>query len=208
LPIGQDGTATADLAPGEYSLCELEAPIGYALNLDGVSITIKAGGTTKVTITNTLLVADETGELLVIKKAEGTGKPLSGAVFGVYRASDNRKLSEITSGADGAVTLALTPGDYYLLEQTAPSGYALETARISLTVRKGVTVKVEITNTLIGQDKPTPAPTAPANPTIPGISISKTGEDFPTMNYVLAALFLCLSVACGTALYRDRKRAA
>ncbi len=148
LTTGADGTATsAALLAGNYYLLELKAPTGMTLKTDKVYFSLTAGETKEITVMNSLEVsAEPTGNLHLTKKAEITGTPLSGAVFGVYNALTNVKGTEITTAADGTAVCALPEGSYYLLELKAPTGYALEPAQIPFEVTVNATVKVEVTN--------------------------------------------------------------
>jgi hypothetical protein len=139
-----------------------------------------------------------TGELLIIKKAEQTGDPLYGAVFGVYSAEDDAKIIELTTDADGKVSLALEPGGYYLKELRAPYGYQLEPAKIYFTITANVTVKVEVTNI---RDTDIPDGDLPLG----SITIPKTGFDFPIGNYALAGFLWGIALLCGFMLYRGWK---
>lgn len=77
-------------------------------------------------------------------KYDGSKNPktaLPGATFGLYKGAD--KIAEGTSAADGKVVfksgsdangLRLKEGTYTVKELTAPSGYALSTAEISVTI--------------------------------------------------------------------------
>ena len=195
ITTGGDGTASYELPAGDYYLRELKAPDGYVLSADKVPFTVKSGETTELTVTNMPEKAESTGTLLIIKKAEKTGKPLSGAVFGVYDAATDEKVAEITTGGDGTASYELPAGDYYLRELKAPEGYALEKAKIPFTVKSEVTVKIEVTNML-----------ADINPVTGGaartISVPKTGGASPALNYVLAALCMSISIICGLMLCR------
>ena len=123
-----------------------------------------------------------------MKKAAGSGQPLPGAVFEVFTLADNKKAGEIISGADGTAVLSLPAGDYYLLEKTAPAGFKLESARILFRIKAGAVVKVEVTNMKEDGSQPV-QPSKPNPPTgTPDISIPKTGEAFPTLDYMLAGL--------------------
>ena len=128
------------------------------------------------------------GTLQIIKQAEQSGNPLSGAVFGVYRVSDNKKLIELTTDADGRASLYLDPGEYYLRELKPPYGYMLEPARIYFTVKSGILVKVEVTNQRDINISDNNAPGI--------ISIPKTGEDFLTANIVFGVLLIFTSLIC------------
>lgn len=208
------GESTLTLEAGEYYLRERKAPQGYALSEDKTDFKIKAGETREITVANKLLepaapaTPDGKGTLQLVKKAEGTGKPLSGAVFEVFSLSDDTRAGEITSGSDGTARLALPAGEYYLREKTAPAGYRLESARILFRVKTGVTVTVEVTNVKENGSQPVQpsGPAQPGNSSTPIISIPKTGEAFPTLNYTLAGLLFGIAGACDLILWRDRKR--
>jgi uncharacterized surface anchored protein len=199
------GEATLELALGDYYLRELEAPAGFRLDSGRLAFRIKFGETKEITIVNKAKAAT-TGTLLLIKKSEN-GKALSGAVFEVFSLSDNKKVGGITSGSDGTAALSLTPGEYYLLEKTPPIGYKLETARILFRVKAGDTVKVEVTNVKDDGGQPV-QPTKPNPPTggSTNITIPKTGEVFPTQNYVLAGLMFAFAGVCGFALWWERRK--
>ena len=195
ITTGSDGMVSYELTAESYYLRELKAPDGYVLSADKVPFTVKSGETTELTVTNMPEKTENTGTLLIIKKAEKTGKPLSGAVFGVYDASTDEKVAEITTGGDGMVSYELPAGDYYLRELKAPDGYALEKAKILFSIKSEVTVKIEVTNML-----------ADINPVTGGaartISVPKTGGASPALNYVLAALCMSISIICGLMLCR------
>jgi hypothetical protein len=91
---------------------------------------IKSDETKEITVANRQ-EASTAGSLLVIKKSEG-GKPLSGAVFGVYDAATREKLDEITTDRYGEAVLELEAGGYFLRELKAPQGmHGLRTRWIS-----------------------------------------------------------------------------
>ena len=205
------GEAVLELEAGGYFLRELKAPAGYALSTDKVDFKIKTGETKEITLSNKLLESEtpeapDTGTVKLVKKAAGSGQPLPGAIFEVFSLADNKKAGEITSGADGTAALSLPAGDYYLIEKTAPAGYKLESARILFRIKAGAVVKVEVTN--IKEDGSQPVqPSKPNPPTgTPGISIPKTGEAFPTLDYALAGLLFALAGACGIALWSERRK--
>lgn len=208
------GEAALMLEEGEYYLREQKAPQGYALSEDKTDFKIKAGETREITVANKLLepaasdVSDDKGTLQLVKKAAGTGKPLSGAVFEVLSLLDIKKAGEITSGNDGTARLSLPAGEYYLLEKTAPAGYRLEPARILFRVKAGVTVIVEVTNVKEDGSQPVQPskPDQPEDSGTPIISIPKTGETFPTLNYTLAGLLFGIAGACGLMLWRERRK--
>jgi uncharacterized surface anchored protein len=159
LTTGADGTAVSgELPEGDYYLTELRGLDGYKVVTDKTGVTVKAGETAEITIYNALLPPPPptTGYIRLIKKAEGTDEPLSGAVFGVYMVSGDVKVAELTTGADGkAVSGELPGGDYYLLEQTAPAGFSPITDKIGVTVNAGETAVVTVYNAQLPPPPPT-----------------------------------------------------
>jgi len=137
------------------------------------------------------------GTLKLIKKAEGTGKPLAGASFGVFREGANKEITRFTTEADGTAEVLLAAGDYYLLEQESPPGYLIETAHIPITVKTGEITLAEVTNErgegleISGEDMPFGA-----------IEISKTGTSYPMVNAVLAGLCFVITAVCGAVLIK------
>ena len=209
VETGRDGIAELDLDTGSYYLRELSAPDGYRRENKKITFKITADKTTKVTVKNEREPEDEkTGELWILKSAAGTGARLSGASFAVYAADGDKKLADLITGADGVAELDLPVGSYYLKEQKAPEGFKLETARILFTITADAKTNVEVTNEKEGA--PTTTPTTPENLGTPNdtpqVTIPKTGEAFPTLQYALAALLLAASALCGVTLYRGRRR--
>lgn len=207
---GRDGMAEIDLDAGSYYLKELKAPEGYRLDAKKITFKVTADKTTKVTVKNEKEPeAVKTGTLRVVKSAAGTGARLLGAVFTVYDSTD-KKLADLTTNAEGVAELALTPGSYYLKETKAPEGYTLETARIPFTVTADSTTIVEVTNEKNNGKPETSAPENPDTPQVPDstpeITIPKTGEPFPTFQYVLALLCFGAAAMCGYGLYRQYRK--
>ena len=122
--------------------------------------------------------SDPQGKILLIKRAEQTSSPLTGAIFGIHLASDDKKVSELTTGADGRAEKTLPVGDYYLHEINAPYGYHPENAKIHFTILKDATVTVEVTDE---RD-------ASITDLDTKITIPKTGQIPPYGNYILSIL--------------------
>ena len=191
ITTDSDGEALYELEPGSYYLRELKAPSGYILESVSIPFTVKVDSTVRVEVTNMREQAN--GNVKLIKRGPD-GEAVDGAVFGIYKASDNTKVAEIISGADGTALQTLAPGAYYLLEKTAPAGYTLTTDKYSFTITSGQTVEVRAVN-----QRTAPAPNPPGVEEIP-----KTGETFPYGTYALAALFMALALLCGVMLYKER----
>lgn len=118
------------MAAGKYFLKEVKAPDGYVLDSTPITVNVKGGETTELTIKNT----PETGNIRIQKVAsdynditkDKKGAALSGAVFEVY----NEKLEvvdRITTGEDGvAKTKDLPLGKYAIKEITPPKYYTTD----------------------------------------------------------------------------------
>jgi uncharacterized surface anchored protein len=65
-------------------------------------------------------------------------------VFAVYE-KGGTKAGELTL-KEGAASLPLPAGDYYLKQQKAPSGYGVEPARIVFSISEGETTLAEVTS--------------------------------------------------------------
>lgn len=142
------GEASCILPAGDYYLKELATVPGYQLLSDTIAFTITKDKTAELTISNKKLPpGQDSGKLLIIKKAAGTGRLLEDAVFGVYKASNNEKVMELTTNSKGEATAELPAGDYYLVELRAPASFVAEPDRIPFKVKVDTAVRIEVTNT-------------------------------------------------------------
>lgn len=147
LTVNKNGVVEYGLAAGDYYWKELKAPDGFALLTDKYAFTIAANKTREIVVVNVAL-PDDTGKLLLIKKGAGTGEAIADAVFGVYLASNNRKVGEITTDDNGETIINLEPNRYYLKELDVPSPWVLESAQIPFTIKSAnTTVTIEVSNT-------------------------------------------------------------
>lgn len=91
------------------------------------------------------------GSLELLKTDAGNKKPLSGAVFGIFLASNGTKVMEGVSGQDGKVKFEpLYDGDYYYQELTAPYGYALDDTKHVFSISAAQeNLTEEVTNDLL-----------------------------------------------------------
>lgn len=128
------------------------------------------------------------GTLRIQNAAAGTGEKLSGAVFAVYE-KGGTKAGELTL-KEGAASLPLPAGDYYLKQQKAPSGYGVEPARIVFSISEGKTTLAEVTSEI---------DLANVNPQD---IIPKTGQIPPVWAYALSMLCFTAAFFCGFKLWR------
>lgn len=140
------GTITTDstgkgtlqnLKLGNYYAVEEKAPTGYILNSTKLSFELKyAGQNVQVTSSDVHATDDEQfGTATLIKEDNLTGKTpqgaasLDGAVYELYRTSNNELVKTVTIKDNQANVSNLKLDDYYWIEKTAPTGYLRDTAK-------------------------------------------------------------------------------
>lgn len=129
--IGSEATDAAgritvpNVTEGMYAFVEVSAPEGYARLTEPVlahvdQATVNGGGTITVTAKNLLLP-----ELTISKvDAADLTTPIPGTVFRI-EGLDSDYQHDVTTGADGTVSIRLTPGTYRIIEQSVPAPYYL-----------------------------------------------------------------------------------
>ncbi|MDK1475378.1 choice-of-anchor A family protein [Streptomyces sp. 549] len=140
---GDDGRCARSIEPGSYYWQETAAPDGYRLPDPSVfgplAVTAEnAQRGVSVTVRNEPAPApDKRADLVVMKRDAATGKPLRGAVFELWRESNNRTGLQTAgrtpdtlvdpgcaTSATGRCVFADQPeGVYYLRETDVPEGY-------------------------------------------------------------------------------------
>ncbi len=128
ITAGKDGKVQYEgLAPGHYTLLEVEAPAGYLFNTQGISFEIPEAAEGKVQTLDLGTLTDYTGRLEILKTDEN-GKPLAGAVFKILDESGSVVRDQLTTDEQGYVHVTgLAPGQYKAVETKAPQGYQIDT---------------------------------------------------------------------------------
>lgn len=141
--VSSNETHFIKLVPGEYTLTETIAPVGYVLSTETVKFEVKADGSvTKVVMKN----APVKEHFAKISKVDITdGKELEGAHLEV-RDSNNNLIESWVSSTE-AHYIKLEPGKYTLTETIAPEGYELSTEVIEFEITEdGDVVSVVMEN--------------------------------------------------------------
>ncbi|EAG1699999.1 hypothetical protein BBW78_00450 [Listeria monocytogenes] len=122
------------LSLGQYYLLEEKAPSGYLLSEEKLAFEIKYAGQ-DVAVTNTEVQAvdvEQKGTAKLIKEDAETGDiaqgkaTLDGAVYELYRSSDDKLIDTVTIENGQAQSDNLLLDSYYWLEKEAPTGYLLD----------------------------------------------------------------------------------
>jgi uncharacterized surface anchored protein len=146
------------LPVGDYTVKEIGSNLteGYVLS-DEQTATVAADELTEMAIHNKLI----RGNIKVLKTDVSTGKPLSGAVFGLYQ--DGKLIMQETTGEDGIAWFNdIAYGEYEIREISAPEGFKKTDKAFKVSITEdGDTITIEISNERI--------PENPGNP--------KTGDD-------------------------------
>ena len=128
---------------GWYTITELKAADGYALDATPANACVKDGETTTVEITNQRMAS-----IMIHKVDAATGEGIYGVSFILYD-SGNNPIAQETSDDRGYVRFEnLTAGRFYLRE-LENEGYIPDTQRKTVYVRSGETTEIEWQNTPI-----------------------------------------------------------
>lgn len=126
-----------NIKPGRYILEEISAPAGY-LRSRSVEFDVTDEQDEYV-----VQMTDEIARLRVHKISDQGGGPMPDIGFALYASESGEKIDEGTTDERGYLEFeCISPGDYYLVETSAPYGYSPVTAdgsgRIYVTVEQGL----------------------------------------------------------------------
>ncbi|WP_296773379.1 SpaA isopeptide-forming pilin-related protein [Varibaculum sp.] len=167
--VGKDGVEISGLQQGSYTLKEVEAPAGYELNPNNVSLNVKSDGRVERG-RGKIFAYLENNEFyfpnlkvqtidISLNKVSDKDTPLENVKFDLYEADNPAKpVQNITTDEHGKATLTVTPGRKYRLVETATApGYALLPQAIEFQVDANGTVTIDKqngnVNTVTGGDK-------------------------------------------------------
>ena len=168
--VGEGGVEISGLQKGvNYTLKEVEAPAGYKLNPNNVSLNVKSDGRVERG-RGKIFAYLENNEFyfpnlkvqtidISLYKVSDQDTALENVKFDLYEADNpDKPVQNITTGNDGKANLTVMPGGKYRLVETATaSGYALLPQAIEFQVDANGTVTIDQANgnvnTVTGGDK-------------------------------------------------------
>ncbi|WP_314065254.1 SpaA isopeptide-forming pilin-related protein [uncultured Vagococcus sp.] len=132
----KDGLVTIELAPGHYTIVEIEAPSGYLLNQTPKRVEIKGTATGKPEIITLDALENYQGSV-ELEKVSVLKLPLKDAEFSLFKKDGTGIKSGLVTDSNGKLVVnGLASGDYYFQETKAPTGYLLNTDKYDFTISK------------------------------------------------------------------------
>ncbi|MEC2433720.1 SpaA isopeptide-forming pilin-related protein [Bacillus cereus] len=147
LVTNEEGEAISkDLPIGNYTLVEKEAPKGYELLKDKITVKIEKDAEVEIEIGNKKL-PDPMGKMKLVKvDISDKNKKLAGAKFHIEDAKGKVVGELITDEKGEIISKDLPIGNYTLVEIEAPKGYELLKDKIAVKIEKDTVVEIKIEN--------------------------------------------------------------
>ncbi|HFR4148841.1 TPA: SpaA isopeptide-forming pilin-related protein [Bacillus cereus] len=135
-----------DLPIGNYTLVEVEAPKGYELLKDKITVKIEKDAVAEIKIGNKKF-PDPMGKMKLVKVDTGDkNKKLAGAKFHIEDLN-GKIVGELVTNEEGEVISKDLPiGNYTVVEIEAPKGYELLKDKIAVKIEKDTVVEIKIEN--------------------------------------------------------------
>ena len=147
LVTNEEGEVVSkDLPIGNYTLVEVEAPKGYELLKEKITVKVEKDAVVEIKIGNKKL-PDPMGKMKLVKvDISDKNKKLAGAKFHIED-SKGKIVGELVTNEEGEVVSKDLPiGNYTLVEVEAPKGYELLKEKITVKVEKDAVVEIKIGN--------------------------------------------------------------
>lgn len=193
---------------GTYYLKEIDAPFGYLLNNNPVTVTIDQSC---INIEG-IEIKDEKGfGKIQGYKSDGNGNPLQGAVFGIFSEDEeelivHNAIEVVTSNEEGIFEFDnLEFGNYIIKELMAPEGYVLTNDLMRITVNSTEQIEIGFVNdTNTTYQNPGPSLTPTVTPEIS--EVPATGESNTKMIIGLTITGVSvLAMLCGFVISRQKE---
>ncbi|PGU98228.1 SpaA isopeptide-forming pilin-related protein [Bacillus thuringiensis] len=147
LVTNEEGEAISkDLPIGNYTLVEVEAPKGYELLKEKITVKLEKDAVVEIKIGNKKL-PDPMGKMKLVKvDISDKNKKLAGAKFKIED-SKGKIVGELVTNEEGEVISKDLPiGNYIVVEIEAPKGYELLKDKIAVKIEKDTVVEIKIGN--------------------------------------------------------------
>ncbi|CJK11330.1 cell wall surface anchor family protein [Streptococcus pneumoniae] len=147
LVTNEEGEAISkDLPIGNYTLVEKEAPKGYELLKEKITVKIEKDAVVEIKIGNKKL-PDPMGKMKLVKvDISDKNKKLARAKFHIED-SKGKIVGELVTNEEGeAISKDLPIGNYTVVEVEAPKGYELLKDNITVKIEKDAVVEIKIGN--------------------------------------------------------------
>ncbi|MED3013173.1 SpaA isopeptide-forming pilin-related protein [Bacillus thuringiensis] len=147
LVTNEEGEAISkDLPKGNYTLVEVEAPKGYELLKEKITVKIEKDAVVEIKIGNKKL-PDPMGKMKLVKvDISDKNKKLAGAKFHIEDLKEKVVGELITDEKGEMISKDLPKGNYTLVEVEAPKGYELLKEKITVKIEKDTVVEIKIEN--------------------------------------------------------------
>ncbi|PGK78352.1 MSCRAMM family protein, partial [Bacillus thuringiensis] len=131
---------------GNYTVVEVEAPKGYELLKDNITVKIEKDAVVEIKIGNKKL-PDPMGKMKLVKvDISDKNKKLAGAKFHIEDLN-KKVVGELVTNEEGEVISKDLPiGNYTVVEIEAPKGYELLKDKIAVKIEKDTVVEIKIGN--------------------------------------------------------------
>ena len=131
---------------GKYRIIEVKAPTGYVTDTTVYDVVLTDDNSVVKVNDGTVVNKIQKAQIELTKTDRETGKAVKDAIYGVYAKNDiiangvvmasaNTKVDTLTTDENGkATSVELYLGEYYVKEETAPYGYALDDTAYDVTL--------------------------------------------------------------------------
>ena len=189
-----------DVLEGNWIVREITQPIGYELNDNNYWVKIETDNeTVNVVVENKIITGSVKG-----LKVDPDGKPLSGAVIGLFSAdekdfAEKNALQVFVTGKDGKFHFEnVVFGKHQVKEISSPDGYKLCPTVFSVNIQKQEQViEIKIVNELEPEPTPTPTPKPSSTPKPTKPPAPKTSDEELPYN-LLAMSIIGIVAVLGT----------
>ncbi|VEF48981.1 LPXTG-motif cell wall anchor domain-containing protein [Bacillus freudenreichii] len=137
------------LKPGKYKIVETQAPEGYILNSEPITVEVGLDDVHKgIPIKPENVKNAPLANVIVQKEDKETNVVLEGAEFKVTNEAGKDVRTGLTTDSEGQISITGLPaGTYDLVETKAPKGYKLDSTPQSFEVKDGVNETITINKT-------------------------------------------------------------